>query len=266
MEKLLHTVGVLFGVKVNADFLAQMLPEEELETFLDDESNWKHRDDLPRRAGTVEDFTTDIEHKYLIEPEHVFLEQASELIKGETLGFRFLGKSSGVHLIQSAVDLKYGVGEDHFLCHHRRPEFWQANQWKIGQPDHFVTGAGFTFPPDDLLWSLVDIYFERVNILVPLLHRPTFERLIGEKYHFKDHMMASLLLLVCAVSSRYSDDPRVLFEGEESKQSSGWKWVHQVMDTRNCKPLVGAPSLYDLQVLCVSLLDCRLPYSATSMS
>ncbi|KAK0185007.1 fungal-specific transcription factor domain-containing protein [Armillaria mellea] len=236
MEKLLHT----------------MLPEEELETFLDDESNWKHRDDLPRRAGTVEDFTTDIEQKYLIEPEHVFLEQMSELYKDQTLGYRFLGKSSGVHMIQTATDLKYGVGEQDFLLFHNlRPEFWQTSQWKLGHPDHFVTGAGFTFPPDDLLWSLVDIYFERVNILVPLLHRPTFERLIGEKYHFKNHMMASLLLLVCAVSSRYSDDPRVLFEGEESKQSSGWKWVHQVMDTRNCKPLVGAPSLYDLQVLCL---------------
>lgn len=235
MEQLLHT----------------MLPEEELETFLDDESNWKHRDDLPRRAGTVEDFTTDIEHKYLIEPEHVFLEKTSELHKDETLGFRFLGKSSGVHLIQSAADLKYGVRErDHCQFLNIRPEFWQSTQFK-SHPDRFMTGAEFTFPPDDLLWSLVDIYFERVNILVPLLHRPTFERLIGEKYHLKDHMMASLLLMVCAVSSRYTDDPRVLFHGEKSRQSSGWTWVHQVMDIRNCKPLVGSPSLYDLQFLCL---------------
>ncbi|KAG7443383.1 uncharacterized protein BT62DRAFT_1078462 [Guyanagaster necrorhizus] len=236
MEKLLHT----------------MLPEEELEGYLHDESNWKHCEDLPRRAGTVECFTTEIEHKYLIEPENVFLEQASEFFKDQTMGLRFLGKSSGVHLIQSAVDLKYGVIEQPlYLFPHVRPEFWHSPRWEPSQHDHFVTGAAFTFPPDDLLWSLVDIYFQRINILVPLLHRPTFERLIGEKHHTQDHMFGSLLLLVCAVSSRYSDDPRVLIEGEESKQSSGWKWVHQVMDTRNCKPLVGAPSLYDLQVLCL---------------
>ncbi|KAK0457309.1 fungal-specific transcription factor domain-containing protein [Desarmillaria tabescens] len=236
MEKLLHA----------------MLPEEELEAFLDDKSSWKHRDDLPQRAGTVEDFTTEIEHKYLIEPEHVFLEQASEHYKDQTMGFRYVGKSSGIQLIQSAVELKYGVREnDPFQFPRGRPEFWQTRPWKTGQLDHFVTGAGFTFPPDDLIWSLVDIYFERFNVLVPLLHRPTFEKLIREKQYLRDHMLASLLLLVCAVSSRYSDDPRVLVEGEESKQSSGWKWVHQVMDTRNCKPLLGAPSLYDLQVLCL---------------
>ncbi|KAK0449695.1 fungal-specific transcription factor domain-containing protein, partial [Desarmillaria tabescens] len=42
------------------------------------------------------------------------------------------------------------------------------------------------------------------------LHRPTLERSVIDGRHFKDASFAAVLLAVCAVASRYSDDPRVL--------------------------------------------------------
>ncbi|KAG8741047.1 hypothetical protein FRC10_003431 [Ceratobasidium sp. 414] len=66
------------------------------------------------------------------------------------------------------------------------------------------------FPPDDLLFSLVDLYFTRFNVLLPLLHRPTFESQLAQKLHWRDPSFAAVVLLVCANGSRFSNDTRVM--------------------------------------------------------
>ncbi|CAE6419539.1 unnamed protein product [Rhizoctonia solani] len=66
------------------------------------------------------------------------------------------------------------------------------------------------FPPDDLLASLVDLYFTRFNVILPLLHRPTFESQLAQKLHWRDPSFAAVVLLVCANGSRFSDDTRVM--------------------------------------------------------
>ncbi|CAE7232211.1 unnamed protein product [Rhizoctonia solani] len=66
------------------------------------------------------------------------------------------------------------------------------------------------FPPDDLLASLVDLYFTRFNVILPLLHRPTFEAQLAQKLHWRDSSFAAVVLLVCANGSRFSDDTRVM--------------------------------------------------------
>ena len=108
----------------------------------------------------------------------------------------------------------------------------------------------YVFPDDDLLSSLVHLYFENVNPMYPLLHRPTFERSIAEGLHMRDEGFGATLLLVCAVASRFSDDPRIFLEGSDSTHSCGWKWFRQVQVCR--KSLLAPPSLYDLQFYCVS--------------
>ncbi|KAG8775581.1 hypothetical protein FRC12_001403 [Ceratobasidium sp. 428] len=66
------------------------------------------------------------------------------------------------------------------------------------------------FPPDDLLHSLVDLYFTRFNVLLPLLHRPTFQAQLDQKLHWRDPSFAAVVLLVCANGSRFSNDTRVM--------------------------------------------------------
>lgn len=106
------------------------------------------------------------------------------------------------------------------------------------------------FPEPDLLDDLVKLFFTYVNVYIPLLHRPTFERSVKEGLHNSDPAFGATVLGVCAVASRYSDDERVIFEGTNSAHSSGYKWFRQlkIFDDSSLR----APSLYDLQALCVS--------------
>jgi hypothetical protein len=97
---------------------------------------------------------------------------------------------------------------------------------------------------------LVDLYFSRLNIFLPLLHRPTFEMYLRDGLHFRNHAFASVVLCLCACAARYSDDPRVLLDGSTAWHSSGWKWFSQVQMLR--RSLMGPPLLYDVQMYAVS--------------
>lgn len=98
--------------------------------------------------------------------------------------------------------------------------------------------------------SLVDKYFDKINNYQPLLHRPTFVANIQDGLHERDDGFGSVVLLVCASASRFSDDPRVFLEGSDSTHSSGWEWFRQVQLVR--KSLLSPPRLYDLQMCAVS--------------
>lgn len=61
-------------------------------------------------------------------------------------------------------------------------------------------------------------------------------------------MFGGTLLLVCALGSHFSDDPRIFLEGANS-YSRGWKWFSQVQLIRtNMHPRA---SLYELQMYSV---------------
>lgn len=121
-------------------------------------------------------------------------------------------------------------------------------QWE--QRTHFVERPAYVFPEQDLLASLIDLYFKHSNLYIPLLHRPTFEKSVAQGLHLQNDTFGATVLLVCAVGSRYSDDPRILLDGVDSFHSCGWKWFDQVQMVK--KSLLTAPTLYDLQYYCVS--------------
>lgn len=107
----------------------------------------------------------------------------------------------------------------------------------------------FVYPDADLMPSLIDAYFEQMNHFMPLLHRPTFEKAIADGIHYSDSMFGSVLLLVCAHGSRFSDDPRVLSKGSDSPRSAGWKWFEQVNVFR--RTLIKRAVLHELQMIAV---------------
>ncbi|KAF8557065.1 hypothetical protein OG21DRAFT_1435731 [Imleria badia] len=169
---------------------------------------------------------------------------------------RFFGKSSGVMLIQKAIDLKKEVtGSEGLPLPVRlfRPVDDECYPWEraaknFEEPEH-------TFPDEDLGMALVDLYFVHLNPLAPLLHRPTFEQQIMQGVQLRNPCFGSVYLLVCAVASRYSDDPRVFLdtvEGRASEHSLGWKFFQQVQMVR--RTLLGPPCLEDLQTYCLSVL------------
>ncbi|OSD00133.1 hypothetical protein PYCCODRAFT_1437689 [Trametes coccinea BRFM310] len=102
------------------------------------------------------------------------------------------------------------------------------------------------FPPHDLLWELLELYFRHINDTTPLLHKPTFMQSIREGLHLRHGGFGATVLLACALGSRYSHDPRVLLDGTDSWRSAGWKWYQKVEDMH--KSPLAPVQLYDVQI------------------
>ncbi|KAJ7758388.1 fungal-specific transcription factor domain-containing protein [Mycena metata] len=204
---------------------------------------------------------------------------------------RFIGKSSGATLIMAAIDLREDVkreeredalswtngmsngtghppegsgdssqdgsggggGEEEGAWKSRRTRFWTFRPWQNTAP----RTHSFNFPAAALMVELVDLYFTHQNIYVPLLHRPTFERCIAEGLHLRDNGFGATVLLVCAVGSRWSTDPRVIpttvrgRHGETDGLACGKEWFDQVPLVGN--HMFGHATLYDLQYYCLAV-------------
>ncbi|KAK0228925.1 fungal-specific transcription factor domain-containing protein [Armillaria fumosa] len=182
---------------------------------------------------------------------------------------RFFGNSSHAKLTQTALDLKNG--HPTYFCDvpSRRPEFWDPLILHTA-PSRFPqvrVNMEYNFPDNDLLWSLIGLYFTESNIFLPVLHRPSFERSVAGLTHLSDPFFATVLLAVCAIASRYSTDPRVLIDNEPS--SSGWKWMQQILVDRRANTFSSPPLLYDCQTTClvaVFMLGCSVPQTAWTLA
>ncbi|KAJ7479693.1 hypothetical protein FB451DRAFT_1365428 [Mycena latifolia] len=141
------------------------------------------------------------------------------------------------------------MGETSGAFSGRRPEFWSTQPWEtfVGEPQPQF------FPENDLLSNLVTLYFEEINPLLGLLHFRSFRQLVTEGLHLRDPHFGGVVLVVCALASRYSDDPRVFIDGvDNDEHSCGWKWFQQVRPL--CASMSPKPSLHQLQLICLCVL------------
>ncbi|KIK97752.1 hypothetical protein PAXRUDRAFT_135686 [Paxillus rubicundulus Ve08.2h10] len=198
---------------------------------------------------------------------------------------RFHGKSSCFKLIETTRKLRNdhihrvtgGDERSRSSCDNaspvniaalRRPEFWTTPWWELafeGSQDRLESisvSSSDKFPPQDLADSLIKLYFEHVNPQFPLFHRPTFERQWKEGLQHKDPWFGCLCLALFAVTSRWSDDPRVLDDGEyvvpeaerpneEHKwQRAGWRYFNAAVDVhRESHSLFHPPGLFEVQTM-----------------
>ncbi|KIP05402.1 hypothetical protein PHLGIDRAFT_60579, partial [Phlebiopsis gigantea 11061_1 CR5-6] len=182
------------------------------------------------------------------------LEKRMKEVSIDPLHPRFFGKSSSVMFLQTAMALKQTYAPEPAPAVHpdgrrkvapcKRPEYWRAHSWVIESLENPKPHTNF--PPEDLMTDLIELYFTRFNIGVPLLHRPTFEKGIVDDLHHRDEGFGSTVLLVCAMGARWSEDPRVILPGTNSGHSAGWEWFRQVQWVR--RSLLSPPRLYDLQI------------------
>ncbi|KAJ7089032.1 fungal-specific transcription factor domain-containing protein [Mycena crocata] len=159
---------------------------------------------------------------------------------------RFFGRSSSVQFTKAAMKQMHGNTE--YVFGVQRPEFWIAQPWErliIEPPQHF-------FPENDLLKCLLKIYFDQINPLIGILHYPSFHQSLSSGLHFRDPHFGAVVLAVCSLASRYSDDPRVFLDGANSEHSCGWKWFRQVRPIR--ASFSPEPSLQQLQLVFLSVL------------
>ncbi|KAF7320556.1 hypothetical protein HMN09_00139600 [Mycena chlorophos] len=136
----------------------------------------------------------------------------------------------------------------------RRPEIWERQPWEtLMQPQR----PRLSFPEDDLITSLVTLFFLKVHPIVNILHEATFRTaLFTERLHVRDPHFGAVVLLVCALASRHSEDPRVMVEGTTDETSCGWKWfaqVRQMMGAACDWVSVHPQTLYQLQLVILSI-------------
>ncbi|KAJ6541638.1 fungal-specific transcription factor domain-containing protein [Mycena capillaripes] len=165
--------------------------------------------------------------------------------------YLFFGKSSSVNFMKAAMEDVDHLGETFDA---QRPEFWIVKNWHPDPPPL----PPYTFPDEDLLQSLIDIYFQKINPISFLLHSPTFCASVADGEYLRDQHFGAVVLAVCALASRLSDDPRVLIAADTPLHSAGWKWFSQIRPLQ----LVALPptsgsrlrTLYNLQLICLSVL------------
>ncbi|KDR72397.1 hypothetical protein GALMADRAFT_126549 [Galerina marginata CBS 339.88] len=208
--------------------------------------------DMNREAETERDMTEDDDETALL------LADSIERLQLDQQKYRFSGMSSGAMLVHTALELKNEYYNRSLASHvhptehklkYRRAEFWTSRPWENALDSS--PAPTLLFPESDLAESCIELYFSSVNLYLPLLHRPSFQKSIEEGLHYTNQRFAYVFLLVCAVGARYSRDPRVRLDGVESFHSSGWKWFNQVQITQ--MSLLTPPTLYDLQRLCLSV-------------
>lgn len=119
------------------------------------------------------------------------------------------------------------------------------------------------FPDSDLLSTLIDLYFVNKNLYFPVLHRPTFERSIADGLHTRDASFGAIVILVCAIGSRFSNDVRVCPPGAEPLRC-GWEFFDQL--PLQLDHVLEPPTLYHLQFYCVRAATFRLPFTRTTSS
>ncbi|KAF8160814.1 fungal-specific transcription factor domain-containing protein [Crassisporium funariophilum] len=183
---------------------------------------------------------------------HIALAEHLSHLSIDTLE-RFFGQSSAFMFAKDAATIKSemtGISNKLTGGNFRRPVFWDMRPWE--REAAMSQTLSYVYPEDDLLRSLVSIYFEKANHFLPVLHRPTFEKSLSLGQHLWDSSFGMTVLLVCALASRYSQDPRVLVDGDDSCLSSGWRYFVQVPIHRNA--LLYSSTIYDLQYYCLAII------------
>ena len=120
----------------------------------------------------------------------------------------------------------------------------------------------YRYPEPNLFTELVDLYFGRIQLGLPILHEPTFRQSLNDGLHMRSSEFGAVVLLVCANGARYSDDPRVIVAGSDSRHSAGHEWFSQVEftcpTTLSPDPSVLQAMAVSFIALCVNKLDLTL--------
>ncbi|TFK99785.1 fungal-specific transcription factor domain-containing protein [Pterulicium gracile] len=174
---------------------------------------------------------------------------------------RFYGQSSDVTMINLTLRLQGEVLGDispAIQGPSKRAMFWQPMQ--VEYDVDLTRQPVLVFPPPDLMYSLVDLYFEKVNNLVPTLHKPTFLRDIERGVHYQDIMFGALVLAACALGAAAgSNDPRMMAPDAPLPSARGLDYVRQIWQIR--KNIVSPCSLHELQFLCLLASVSHIHYA-----
>ncbi|KAF7340578.1 Zn(2)-C6 fungal-type domain-containing protein [Mycena sanguinolenta] len=220
----------------------------------------KHQIDTVVPAGSLNLISLHIESMNLPAPDPAHAPdavEAAERVATQNSGAplpvnqiqnRFQSKSSDAVFAKTSVQLCEEYERKDMACSSRRMRYWTFNA-----AHHRTPHVGrYVFPPQDLLFSLINLYFVHQNLYFPVLHRPSFERSIADGLHTRDKTtFGAVVLLVCAIGSRFSEDARVNPPGAEPLRR-GWEFFDQLLPLHLDHILFEKPTIYDLQYYCLA--------------
>ncbi|KAK7034652.1 Gypsy retrotransposon integrase-like protein 1 [Paramarasmius palmivorus] len=184
--------------------------------------------------------------------EEIMLSQHFKSLNIDRAQQRYFGKASRIMLVQMAMEYKRDLSEkqaEEALSRNKRKQMWTLQPWQQ-TPEPYRDPL--YFPDSDFMNALVELYFNQVNTFFPLLHRPSFVYSISQGLHYHDYYFGAVVLAVCALGARYSNDHRALYPGSDSEHSIGWQWIRQIqVISSNFKD---PTSLYEVQVYCLVML------------
>lgn len=162
---------------------------------------------------------------------------------------RYVGSSSGISLAKSILPM-----EDMDRLGAKPEQSHIENMIALEHTDKEPA----PLPPYDLAVKLVKAFFDHVNSILPVIHRPSFQRDLENDVASTDPSFRGLLFAIYALGARSVDDPRIpTFTGGEihmfahsmatklSKYSAGAVYA-QTAARANHDFLTGC-KLYDLQ-------------------
>ncbi|KAJ6515345.1 fungal-specific transcription factor domain-containing protein [Mycena sanguinolenta] len=155
------------------------------------------------------------------------------------LSLKHYGSASGFRLLTTTIAMKAKQLGTSQTTYSRRPFFWDTLSW---EKEAYDRRTRYVYPADDLIASLLELYFVNFHPTFPILHRPSFERAVAAGVHLTDQEFGGTLLAVLAVASRYSNDPRVYVDS--NPLSAGWEFADQVQHLR---PLSN-PTIHETQI------------------
>ncbi|KZV68530.1 hypothetical protein PENSPDRAFT_653130 [Peniophora sp. CONT] len=163
----------------------------------------------------------------------------------------YLGKSSATGLFMKAFEMRAQLETD-VKTSEGMPRAWPW--WLTFFDNHANAQQPLRFPDQALMDELIEHYFTNINIFTPILHRPTFENDLRSYLHLRERNFGCVVLLVCALGSRFTDDRRVLVDGDETRQSAGSKWFIQTQIFNDATLLTTTWHLHVLQAACLATL------------
>ncbi|KAF9520728.1 hypothetical protein BS47DRAFT_1481125, partial [Hydnum rufescens UP504] len=142
---------------------------------------------------------------------------------------RFYGKSSSAYLIHTAHELKEAVdGSPTRLSPTSTDEWSTTNELKHSEmARERECLASIVFPPADLMEALIHLFVRHVSPIAPIIDISTLEEQYTSGLYLRDLRHARLLLMVCALGSIYSKDPRVLYD-VQGRLVPGYEYFFQL--------------------------------------
>ena len=181
--------------------------------------------------------------------------------------FRYHGSSS-LHHVYLAIDEIRGFKDAEFLTRVKasmRREFWVSPAWDVTSSAPLDIRPFTTWPEPTLERRLVDAYFARLDLHLPLLDADTFRRKLSAGSAIRDLRFSAVCWLVFANASRLINEPATQYCGDP--RSSGWAYFlaakEAMADADRSRPH-WLPEMPDEISLQVAVLTCTWLHGTVS--